>query len=161
MIAIVITIIMSIMCTVPTSAASIENSSREIYYVVYDENGAVVEDGIILANDNARYSWGSSITLQNGWYTAFLKPGPESFYVTNGTAMQFSYSLNRNATIAYKFYQDSSPTNTIYSTVWKSGTSTGKSGCIIKMADKTSYYYVGITNASSDPITISNVSFVF
>ena len=40
MIAIVITIIMSIMCTVPTSAASIENSSREIYYVVYDENGA-------------------------------------------------------------------------------------------------------------------------
>ena len=44
---------------------------------------------------------------------------------------------------------------------WKSGTKTAKSGSIVKTADSTKWYYVGVTNASSDPITITSVDFTF
>ena len=37
----------------------------------------------------------------------------------------------------------------------------GGGGAITAIADSTAYYYVGITNASSDPITITSVDFTF
>lgn len=148
------------MFSFPVSAASAATnaSAHEIYYTVYNENGEIVEEGIIPGN--ARYSWAGSITLDNGWYTSFRQKGPKAFYVTKGTSMNFSYTLDKSATIEYDFYQDTTP-DTIYPTSWKSGTKKASSATLTYTADKTNYYYVGITNASSDTITISNVSFVF
>lgn len=44
---------------------------------------------------------------------------------------------------------------------WKSGTKTSSGTSISYTTNKDAYYFVGVTNASSDDITISNVSFVF
>ena len=87
-------------------------------------------------------------------------PGPNAFYVTSNTAMKFSYSLNRSATIKYQFMK-SSQRSTPYADVWKTGTITAQNGSVTKTADSTAYYYVGITNASSDAITITSVDFTF
>lgn len=142
-------------------AASAEGVAYELYYTTYNEKHEVVEEGIIpVVNENGRYSWKSSITLGNGWYTSFRQPGPKAFYATNNTSMTFSYELDRRAKIEYSFYQDS-VAETIYPTTWKSGTKTSSGTSITYTTDKTAYYYVGVANASSDDITISNVSFVF
>ena len=128
-------------------------------YVVYNAEGEVVEEGTVPAS-GTRYHWSPNITLDNGWYTSFFKPGREAFYVTNGTSMNFSYTLNRSAKIKWQYVKCTSPDVSTGST-WKSGTKTAKSGSIVKTADSTKWYYVGVTNASSDPITITSVDFTF
>lgn len=153
---ILLSMIMVVLFAFPVSAATNANA-HDIYYTVYNENDEIVEEGIIPGN--ARYSWAGSITLDNGWYTSFRQKG-RAFYVSKGTSMDFSYTLGRSATIEYDFYNDTSP-ETIYPTSWKNGTKKASSATLTFTADKTNYYYVGITNASSDTITISNVSFVF
>lgn len=145
---------------VTANAAELEQNYKEIYYTVYNEQGEVVEEGIIPRTTNERYHWSPNITLDNGWYTSFRMPGPNAFYVTSGTAMKFSYSLNRSAKIKYQFMK-SSQRSTPYADVWKTGTITAKSSSVTKTADATAYYYVGMTNASSDPITITSVDFSF
>lgn len=157
--------VMVFLMAFPVSASALtegveKSVEHEIYYTVYNELGEIVEEGVIPLSSNARYSWAGSITLDNGWYTSFRKPGPDAFYVTKDTVMTFSYSLNRSATVEYYFYRDST-SSTIYPTRWKTGTKTASSATLTQTADQTNYYYVGITNASSDPITISSVSFVF
>jgi len=142
-------------------AASVEGTAHELYYTVYNEKNEIVEEGVIpLVNENGRYTWKSSITLGNGWYTSFRQPGPKAFYATSDTKMTFSYELDRSAKIKYSFYQDST-SDTAYPTSWKSGTKTSSGTSITETTDKDAYYYVGVTNVSSDDITISNVSFVF
>ena len=47
---------------------------------VYNENGEVVDEGIIPRTTNARYHWSPNITLDNGWYTSFRMPGPKDVY---------------------------------------------------------------------------------
>lgn len=158
--AIAMSMVMMLSITIPAEAASIEETTHELYYITYNENNEVVEVGTIPANGNGRYTWGGSITLGNGWYTAFLKPGPTSFYATDDTTMTFAYKLDRSAKIKYYFYQDSTP-ETTYPTTWKSGTKTSSGTSISYTTNMDGYYFVGITNASSDDITISNVSFVF
>ncbi|MGN6712127.1 hypothetical protein [Anaerocolumna jejuensis] len=159
---IIFSMIMVAVLSLPASAASAATNAKthEIYYTVYNEKGEIVEEGIIPAIGNARYTWSGSITLDNGWYTSFRQSGPKAFYVTKDTSMAFSYSLNRSATVEYDFYQDSTA-STAYPTSWKTGTKKASSATLTYTADKTNYYFVGITNASSDSITISNVSFVF
>lgn len=145
---------------VTVNAAESDQNYNEIYYTVYNENGEVVDEGIIPRTTNARYHWSPNITLNNGWYTSFRMPGPNAFYITSNTAMKFSYSLNRSATIKYQFMK-SSQRSTPYADVWKTGTITAENGSVTKTADSTAYYYVGITNASSDAITITSVNFTF
>ena len=141
-------------------AAMVEGSPHELYYITYNEKNEVVDEGIIPVNGNGRYTWSGSITLGNGWYTAFQKPGPKSFYATKDTEMTFSYTLDRKAKIKYSFYQDTTQ-DTNFPTTWKSGTKASRGTSITYTTNKTAYYFVGVTNASSDDITISNVSFVF
>ena len=136
-----------------------KQASHELLYVVYNAEGEVVEEGTVPAS-GTRYHWSPNITLDNGWYTSFFKPGREAFYVTNGTSMNFSYTLNRSAKIKWQYVKCTSPDVSTGST-WKSGTKTAKSGSIVKTADSTKWYYVGVTNASSDPITITSVDFTF
>ena len=145
---------------VSAEAASVEGTVHELYYTVYNEKNEIVEEGIIPLNENGRYTWKGSITLGNGWYTAFCQPGPSAFYATRNTSMTFSYKLNRRAKIKYNFYRDST-SDTTYPTTWRSGTKTSSGTSITKTANKNAYYFVGVTNVSSDYITISNVSFVF
>lgn len=151
--------VMGLSFSVSAVSAATNASVHDIYYTVYNEKGEIVKEGIIPAI-GARYSWGGSITLGNGWYTAFMQSGPKGFYVTKDTSMSFSYSLNRSATIEYDFYQNTT-SDTTYPNTWKTGTKKASSATLTYTADKTNYYFVGITNASSDSITISNVSFVF
>ena len=141
-------------------AAPVEGTEQELYYITFNEKNEIVEEGIIPVNKNGKYSWSGSITLKNGYYTAFLKPGGKSFYATSGTKMKFTYKLNRNATIKYHFYRDSVD-YTFYPTKWNTGTRTSSGTTISHTTDKDAYYFVGVVNASSDDITISNVSFVF
>lgn len=152
------------MAIISAEAASTEGTAHELYYTIYDENNEIVEEGIIpLVNENGRYTWKGSISLRNGFYTAFRQPGevkPSAFYATDNTMLTFSYELDKIAKIEYFFYQDSVPVCD-YPTRWKTGTVTSKGTSITKTTDKTAYYYVGVCNASSDEITISNVSFVF
>ena len=61
-----------------------KQTSHELLYVVYNAEGEVVEEGTVPAS-GTRYHWSPNITLDNGWYTSFFKPGREAFYVTNGT----------------------------------------------------------------------------
>ncbi|WP_024833759.1 hypothetical protein [Ruminiclostridium josui] len=151
--------VMGLSFSVSAASVATNASVHDIYYTVYNEKGEIVKEGLIPAI-GARYTWSGSITLDNGWYTAFMQPGPRGFYVTKDTSMSFSYTLNRNATIEYYFYQNST-SDTTHPNTWKSGTKKASSATITYTADKTNYYFVGITNASSDSITISNVSFVF
>lgn len=142
------------------NVASLGNDYKEIYYTVYNEKNEVVEEGIIPRNTNSRYHWSPNITLSNGWYTSFRMSGTDAFYVTSNTTMKFSYTLNRSAKISYQFMK-SSQKSSVSASTWKSGTITAKSSSVSKTADATAYYYVGVTNASSDPITITSVDFTF
>lgn len=146
--------------SVTANAAEFDQNYKEIYYTVYNEKGEVVDEGIIPRTTNERYHWSPNITLDNGWYTSFRMPGPNAFYATSNTAMKFSYSLNRSATIKYQFMK-SSERSTPYADVWKTGSITAKSASVTKTADSTAYYYVGVTNISSDAITITSVDFTF
>lgn len=112
------------------------------------------------SEENSKYTWKGSLTLGNGWYTCFRQPGPKAFYATDDTELTFSYKLDRSAKIKYYFYQDT-VAETMYPTTWKSGTKTSSGTSISYTTNKDAYYFVGVTNASSDDITISNVSFVF
>ena len=154
-------LLMTILLLSPFQVDAI-NSEEGIYYKVYDENEDVVEEGTIPSNREIGpyYSWNTNITLDNGWYTAFLLPGPKAFYVTKDTPMLFSYRLDRSAKIKYTFYSDSVP-STSYPTVWISRTLTASNSTILEKADRTNYYFVGITNVSSDPITITFADFTF
>ena len=136
-----------------------EPISHTLFYTVYDENNEVVETGIIQA-EGAKYHWSPNITLNNGWYTSFTMPGPKAFSVAKNTTMKLSYKLNRSAKIHDQFRRGSS-SNPSSSSTWKSGYKTAKSATISKVANKTAYYYTGITNYSSDPIVIKSVDFVF
>ncbi len=59
---------------VTVNAAESDQNYNEIYYTVYNENGEVVDEGIIPRTTNARYHWSPNITLNNGWYTSFRMP---------------------------------------------------------------------------------------
>lgn len=145
---------------VNVSATETDDTGSDIYYSVYDECGNVVEAGFITRNTNARYHWSPNITLGNGWYTSFSMPGPNAFYVVANTSMCFSYSLNRSAKMQYQFMKSStrSPSN---ASIWRTGTVTASTASVYATSDSTAYYYVGITNVSSDPVTITSVDFVF
>lgn len=156
---IIMSMVMMISISVPAMAADL-TSTNEIYYITYDKNGNVVDEGTIPEqNGKARYTW-TGMKLENGYSTSFRMPNRQSFYVTDDTDMNFSYTLDQSAKLEYRFYRGStsSPDD---ADVWKSGSKTQKSGTITKTANKTAYYYVNVTNASSDTIRISAVSFTF
>lgn len=50
------------LCVTVNAAESYQNYN-EIYYTVYNENGEVVDEGIIPRTTNARYHWSPNITL--------------------------------------------------------------------------------------------------
>lgn len=163
LVAMVMVMGMALACTATAFAAEAdkaEGTVHELYYTTYNEKGEIVEEGIIPLNENSKYTWKGSLTLGNGWYTCFRQPGPRAFYATDDTKLTFSYKLDRSAKIKYDFYQDTVP-ETMDSTIWKSGTKTSSGTSISYTTNKDAYYFVGVTNASSDDITISNVSFVF
>lgn len=155
--AVLLSVIMVLFLGVPVFAA--QGNAKEIFYTVYNEKGEVMEEGVIPVS-NARVNWSPDITLDNGWYTGFRQEGGRAFYAMNNTEMSFSYTLDRSAKIKYQFMK-ADVAETAYAEVWKTGTKTAKSGTINQTADKSAYYYVGITNVSSDPITIKSVSFTF
>ena len=64
-------------------------------------------------------------------------------------------------TIQQQLLGEEAVAETMYPTTWKSGTKTSSGTSISYTTNKDAYYFVGVTNASSDDITISNVSFVF
>lgn len=131
--------------------------NKDLYYTVYNENGQIVEEGIIPA-DGKRHHWDPNITLENGWYTSFTLEGGNAFWATDGTSMTLSYTLNRSAKIKWQIRKCSSRSVSTGAN-WKSGTKTAKSGTIVRTADSSKWYYPGITNSSSDPITIKSVDF--
>ena len=47
---------------VTVNAAESDQNYNEIYYTVYNENGEVVDEGIIPRTTNARYHWSPNIT---------------------------------------------------------------------------------------------------
>lgn len=73
--AVALSMVMLFSVTIPAQAASVQGTAQDLYYVVYNEKNEVVEEGYIPANENGRYTWSGSITLGNGWYTSFRKPG--------------------------------------------------------------------------------------
>jgi hypothetical protein len=163
LVAMMMAMVMALACTATAFAAEAdkaEGTVHELYYTTYNEKGEIVEEGIIPLNENSKYTWKGSLTLGNGWYTCFRQPGPKAFYATDDTELTFSYKLDRSAKIKYYFYQDT-VAETMYPTTWKSGTKTSSGTSISYTTNKDAYYFVGVTNASSDDITISNVSFVF
>lgn len=163
LVAMMMVMVMALSCTATafaTEADEVEGTAHELYYTTYNEKGEIVEEGIIPLNENSKYTWKGSLTLGNGWYTSFRQPGPKAFYATDDTKLTFSYKLDRSAKIKYYFYQDD-VAETMYPTTWKSGTKTSSGTSISYTTNKDAYYHVGVTNVSSDDITISNVSFVF
>lgn len=163
LVAMMMVMVMALSCTATAFTAeadTVEGTVHELYYTTYNEKGEIVEEGIIPLNENSRYTWTGSLTMGNGWYTSFRQLGPRSFYATDDTELTFSYTLDRRAKIEYYFYQDN-VADTVSPTIWKSGTKTSSGTSISYTTDKTAYYFVGVTNVSSDDITISNVSFVF
>ncbi len=160
MLALFLMLLLSVSLFVNVGATEVDETQSDIYYFVCDDNGNMVEDGFIPRNNNLRYHWSPNITLANGWFTSFCLPDRSAFYVTSNTSMCFSYSLNRNAKIQYQFMKSSQRSITNAS-IWRTGTVTAQSASVYFTSDSTAYYYVGITNASSDPITITSVDFVF
>lgn len=122
--------------------AESSNDSGILFYTVYNETGKIVKTGKI-ASKNAAYHWSPNITLKNGWYTSFTKPGPKSFKVSKGTSMKLSYKLNRSAKIKYHYSKGSTSTP-VEAKSWKTGYKTAKESSVTKTADKTAYYFTGI-----------------
>lgn len=161
---VLLSVIMVMTLSVPANAATFSSNATSvgINYVVYNQNGEVVKKGTISSSPiHADYHW-SGISLDNGWYTSFMPSSSSNrgFYVHDGTEMKFSYTLKSSATIDYQFTKNNfDGSDADYD--WRSGSLTGKSYNLRATADETKYYYVGITNASSDTITITSVDFTF
>lgn len=146
---------------ITANAAALEQNAEDIYYSVHNENGEIVEEGIVPKTSIARYHWSPTLSLSNGWFIRFCLPGPSAFWVTSGTSMRLSYELNRTATIEYQFMK-SSQNSVTNANVWRSGIIRDSRGAgITKISDSTAYYYTIIKNASSDPIILTSVDFDF
>ena len=139
-----IIIITVVLCFFDFSAMAMETmgENHTIYYTVYNENGEIVQEGVI-PQYHLDYNWKSDIVLQNGWYTSFRMNGTDAFYVSANTKMHFSYKLNRNAKICYQ-YMKSNNRVTTNAYIWRSGVRSGSSSNIEETADGIAYYYVGI-----------------
>lgn len=156
-----ILLMVMMICVFPTStkASDTNNSNPGVEYVVYDQDGNIVEKGVLQQSDNKRYSWSTNITLSNGSTVVFKKDDKKAFLASKGASLRFSYTLNKSATVQYNYMKCSSATSK--GSVWSKGTVTGKSGIVSKKADEATYYYVKVTNMSSDTIKITKASLDF
>lgn len=118
---------------------------------MYDKDGNVKETGI-LPGPNERATW-HSITLGNGDSVKLKSEDNDYFYAVSGTRINFEMTLNRTANVAIDFIDDSG--NTIEDFRGNEMTS-----CSFTLED-TAYFYVKVTNLSSDQIIMKNARLTF
>lgn len=147
---ILLTIVMVFFCSLPVAA---ENMER-ITYIIYNENGAVIEEGTV-PQRNTRGNW-SGITLASGQSISFNDSG-HAFIKYSGQSMTFKYTLSSSAKMVTRIMKTSSYSGT--GTAWSTTIKTASSGTVTKTADETAYYYPQLTNSSTSYITITSASF--
>lgn len=143
-------------CSICISAGAVEQKDLgstidRFYYTVYDKHGNVKETGI-LPGPNERATW-HSITLGNGDSVKLKSEDNDYFYAVSGTRINFEMTLNRTANVAIDFIDDSG--NTIEDFRGNEMTS-----CSFTLED-TAYFYVKVTNLSSDQIIMKNARLTF
>lgn len=133
--------------SIPTYAAEY----TPLEYIVYDENGSVVETGFI-PNPHLYYTW-SGITLKPNNRAVFMYPGEYgAIYCTEGTTMTISYTLS--AIAKHLVGIDGNFT-------YEEKTFTKKANSFELTAIADGYFAFSLKNLSSDPITIKFFSVDF
>ena len=68
--------------------------TTQLYYIVYDKDGHVVEEGLTPKGNGERYLW-EGIRLTNGQYVRFLNGSNKAFSSSAGTRYDFIVQLNK------------------------------------------------------------------
>lgn len=154
--------LISVFGTMMVSAADFSGETTTITqfsYVVFDQNGNIIESGIT-PDFRTRYSW-SGITLDNGYGVALRRTDGSGFYATQGTRLEYDYTLDRAAHMEHTIGFAENPTGDPGWKIWHTSESYAKIGGLSVPARQTGYQMFFMYNLSSDPVTLTNVSLVF
>lgn len=144
-------LVLTITLILSTNVIAYAEQKQALEYVIYDEEGNFVNEGILL--NNARGSW-SGITLASG-HSAVFHEGVKA--VSNGSSITFSYTLSSSATMTSRIMKSTTLSGS--GSVWSTTVKSTSSATIRKTADASAYYYPQITNSSTSYITITSATF--
>lgn len=143
-------------CSICISVGAVEQedlgySISRFYYTVYDKDGNVKETGI-LPSPNERYAW-HQITLENGDSVSLRQDNGNNFYALSNTRIRFEMTLNRAGNVSIDFIDDGGDTIADFR-----GHEMTSCSFTLKA---TTYFYVKVTNISSDRLVIKNATLTF
>lgn len=143
-------------CSICISAGAVEQEDlgspiSRFYYTVYDKDGNVKETGI-LPSPNERVTW-HHITLENGESVNLKRDDGDNFYAVSNTRIRFEMTLNRAANVSIEFIDDGGDIITDFR-------GNEMTSCSFTLKE-TAYFYVKITNLSSDQLVMKNATLTF
>lgn len=129
-------------------------------YTIYDKNGNLLETGIT-PNPYLDYSW-DGITLSNGQTAYFKKANGYAFTIYAGTKITGQVMTKQLcSTITYLMKGSYDGTNGSFYDSHRGNNSYGIYFTETLGDRDSGYYWLQVTNISSDPITITSVSLDF
>lgn len=120
-------------------------------YTIEDENGVIVDTGII--NPNARITW-RNISLERNYTLSIFPESTIGYYVKKGTTINMSYNLSSSATTSLMVKQNDS--NTVYTKNYSTSSCSGS-----YTTTETDYYKIQIKNSSSNDILFESITIVY
>lgn len=157
-----------LICTISSPVLAVDTNEGttvvQFGYTVFDTEGNIKSSGVT-PNLSARYSW-PGVTLENGEQAIFRKTDGTNFYCVKGTRVEYEITRDRVGYITVKFYNAINNTS-IAGIVLDSSDFYGvKNRQSFFIPEKpaivgSDYYYLAITNASSEPMNITGVSLTF
>lgn len=145
---------------VPIAAQATETDEQttitQFGYTIFGKDGNVIERGIT-PDFRARYSW-SGIKIKNGQTISFDMKGTD-FLIGSGRRIFFKFFLDRFAETKTSLYKRLEG-HTYYETL-ESTRVQGQDPSFRYDIAETGYYYMGIQNMSSVPITVTSAELTF
>lgn len=133
--------------------------TTQLYYIVYDKDGHVVEEGLTPKGNGERYLW-EGIRLTNGQYVRFLNGSNKAFSSSAGTRYDFIVQLNKKATMQNCLIQSNLAATEVVE-VADQWTSISPSYSRTARFQNTGYYYFQIESNSSDTVIIMSAELLF
>ena len=133
--------------------------TTQLYYIVYDKDGHVVEEGLTPKGNGERYLW-EGIRLTNGQYVRFLNGSNQAFSSSAGTRYDFIVQLNKKATMQNCLIQSKLAATEVVE-VPDQWTSISPSYSRTARFQNTGYYYFQIESNSSDTVIIMSAELLF
>lgn len=122
-----------------------EMRERDIYYILEDENGNVVDSGFHSANSRVMWNY----EIPNGYTMKFIADNPNGLWAEMDTVMDISYTCTAPQNHIYSFF--SKTYGEQYDFTYQGNRTSYAAEYHISVSD---YYYAQIKNISSDSMRV-------